>query len=95
MKTNFASVGFVALATSKGVSLPAAEEASTMETWSQRKDFDHDYLQEMAVDHRTTVALFEKAAQSDDPEIAAFAHRTLPTLRHYLRMLQEGCKVAR
>ena len=44
MKTNFASVGFVALATSNGGSLPAAEEASTMETWSQRKDFDHDYL---------------------------------------------------
>jgi putative membrane protein len=49
----------------------------------------------MAVDHRTTVALFEKAAQSDDPEIAAFAHRTLPTLRHHLRVLQEGRKVVR
>ena len=52
------------------------------------KDFDKDYLKEMEKDHKETVELFEKAAKSEDPDIAAFARKTLPTLQQHLHTVK-------
>ena len=48
------------------------------------KKFDRAYIDEMVKDHQGDVAEFEKAARSKDPEVQAFAERTLPTLQDHL-----------
>ena len=57
--------------------------------------FDRNYVNEIGVAaHRDTVALFEKTARSaHDPDVKAFAAKTLPDLKHPLDMaktLQSG-----
>jgi len=75
-----------ALAMKKGVTLPAPD-SKPMQKWAKNnKDTDDEYIAEMVDDHKEAVDLFEKAAKSDDADIAAFAQKTLPTLRHHLEM---------
>jgi putative membrane protein len=79
----------MALAARKGVTLPS-KEMKWEEKWSKKtKDVDDDYIKTMVDDHEDDVKLFEKAAKSDDPEIAAFAQKTLPTLQHHLTMARD------
>jgi putative membrane protein len=45
-------------------------------------NFDKNYLTLLQQDHQETIALFQKETQSgDDPEIRAWAKKTLPTLQ--------------
>jgi len=49
--------------------------------------FDKAFGQKMIMDHRKAVALFAREATSGkDPELKAFAEKTLPTLREHLDM---------
>jgi putative membrane protein len=51
------------------------------------KDFDKEYMKAMVDDHEKDVKEFEKAAASaSDPDVKAWAAKTLPTLRHHLEM---------
>ncbi|MEO6994542.1 MAG: DUF4142 domain-containing protein [Lacunisphaera sp.] len=84
-----ANTELMALAAEKGVALPA-DDMKASEKWSKKdKDLGKDYIKEMKEDHEDAVKLFEKASKSDDPEIAAFARKTLPTLQHHLAMVKE------
>ena len=48
-------------------------------------DFDKYYVDEMVDDHETDVNAFEEqAAKGSDPEVKAWAAKTLPTLRKHL-----------
>jgi putative membrane protein len=51
-------------------------------------NFDKRYANEIGVSaHQDTVALFQKeAANGKDPDVKAFATKTLPTLNHHLEM---------
>jgi len=74
------------LAVSKGITLPA-DSMKIGEKWATKGgDLDEDYVEEMKDDHEDAVKLYEKAAKSGDPEVAAFAQKTLPTLLHHLEM---------
>ena len=78
------------LAVSKGVALPETETSKLTEKWSDKSgNVDRKYVHEMVEDHEDAVKLFEKAAKSDDADIAAFAQKTLPTLQHHLMMAQD------
>ena len=80
------------LAANKGVTLPA-EDLSVSADWAKKTgDLDRAYAKEMVSDHVGAVKLFENASQSADPDIAAFARKTLPTLQHHLAMAQELAK---
>jgi Predicted outer membrane protein len=84
------------LAAKKGAMLPMKDDTASklMEKWSKKTDdLDEDYIDEMVDDHQEAVALFEKATKSEDPEIAAFARKTLPTLQHHLTMAKDLKKV--
>lgn len=83
------------IATGKGMT-PPAEPTAQQRADAQRlgrlngEAFDRAYARQMVVDHRKTVALFEKQARSGrDPELKDFAERTLPALREHLQMAQQ------
>lgn len=79
----------LSLAARKGVTL-SPDNMKAGEKWSKKtKDLDDDYLKEMKDNHEDAVKLFEKALKSDDPDIAAFARKTLPALEHHLSMVKE------
>jgi putative membrane protein len=51
--------------------------------------FDRAYLEEMVKHHETDIQEFERAAQSDNPQVREFAQRALPTLRQHLQQAQQ------
>jgi putative membrane protein len=84
-----------ALAQQKGVTLPA-DPAKPPGGGQQRLDkiaapaFDREYVTHMLKDHRKDVAAFRKQAQKgSDPDVKAWAAKTLPTLEEHLRMAEE------
>lgn len=80
-----------ALAAQKNITLPTApgeEHQKHITDLSGRKgvDFDKNYIGLMEKDHMEDINLFEEAAKNEDmdPDIKAFAQKTLTTLRaHY------------
>ncbi|PYO48534.1 MAG: hypothetical protein DMD84_20850, partial [Candidatus Rokuibacteriota bacterium] len=53
-------------------------------------DFDRDYMSEMVRDHTEDIALFERAAEtSTDPDLKAWATRSLPMLREHLALARQ------
>jgi putative membrane protein len=80
-----------AIARKKGLKVPDsldAEHQATVQKINHKSggEFDQAYGKQMEKDHATTVALFEGASQSADPDLAAFARKTLPTLRNHKQM---------
>jgi putative membrane protein len=52
-------------------------------------EFDRAYVDQMVEDHDADVELFEEQANSStDPELKAFAAKTLPTLRKHLETIK-------
>lgn len=54
-------------------------------------DFDHDFMQQMVRDHEAVVELFQNAStdQNVDPELRAWAKKTLPALQGHLKEAQQ------
>jgi putative membrane protein len=84
----------MALVKTKAISVPTAldqkhqEEADRLAKL-QGPAFDRAYLQHMVKDHEEDVQLFStQAKQGKDPELKAFAAKTLPTLEEHLRMVR-------
>jgi len=78
-----------ALAAQKGVALPPPDGKVAHKGAEIRKGADDEYIAAMTNDHKATIELFEKAAKSEDPDIAAFALKTLPRLREHLESAQQ------
>jgi putative membrane protein len=82
------------IAAGKGLQLPTTPDAHNQEMLAKMEklsgtDFDRAYMDHMVKDHKKDVAAFEKEASSGkDPEIKAFAARTLPTLKEHLQMAE-------
>jgi putative membrane protein len=83
------------LAQQKGVTLPS-DPGKLPGAGQQRLDkvaapaFDREYVNHMLKEHRKDVAEFRKQAQKgSDPDVKAWAAKTLPTLEEHLRMVQE------
>jgi putative membrane protein len=52
--------------------------------------FDKAYMSDMVADHRHDVAAFKREATSGkDPDLKAWATKTLPTLQDHLKMAQD------
>ncbi len=57
--------------------------------------FDRAYMNAMVRDHRMDVAAFRRESQSGrDPEVKAWAAKTLPTLEDHLKEAQQADKTA-
>lgn len=84
-----------ALAAKKGVAIPERPsiakqtEIDKLNTVDAKK-FDAEYAQKIGLAaHKDAVALFTKAsATAVDPDVKAFAAKTLPALQHHLEMAQ-------
>ena len=83
-----------ALATQKNITIPTSldpDHQKHIDDLRKRTgdDFDQHYIDMMEKDHKEDIDLFEKASQdSKDPEIKAFAAKTLPVLRVHLDSVQ-------
>jgi putative membrane protein len=87
-KTN-AELG--AVAKRKSIALPDELDAGHEAAIAALKvrngpNFDAAYAKQMVAAHAGAIALFKQAAQSTDPDVAAFASRKLPTLQHHKEM---------
>ncbi len=83
------------LATSKGATLPAMllrkqrRQVQHLEGLSPAR-FDRAYAKDMVRDHKHDIKAFEKAAKhAKNPELRAFAQKTVSILKEHLRLAQE------
>ena len=83
------------LATAKNITLPAMsadELKATKDRLSKLTgaDFDREYMSMMVAGHDKAVAAFQdQSANGSDPELKAFATRTLPTLLEHQTLAKE------
>jgi putative membrane protein len=83
------------LAAGKGMTLPGAVDAKDKATIRrleglQGEAFDRAYMEDMVNDHQADIAEFQREADhGSDPEVKAWAAKTLPTLQHHLQMAQD------
>ena len=91
-----ANTELAALASSKGVSVPAKDLAPSKWSKKNSKDFDEDYMGKMVEDHEEAVKLFTKEANDGkDADVVAFARKTLPTLQHHLEQAKDLKKMVK
>lgn len=78
------------VASQKNLEVPATMEDSHMNRLNELKkktgaEFDKEYMKEMVDDHEKDVDKFRKQSENGkDPEIKAFASKTLPVLQMHL-----------
>lgn len=83
-----------ALARQKGVTLPAAlpkKEEKKIAKMEKAKNFDKTFIHEQGIeDHKHDIKDFKKAAkEAKDPDVKAYAEKTLPTLEKHLQRAEE------
>ncbi len=87
-----ANAELMSLASSKGMTLPTAidekhREQVTKLSAMSGAEFDRAYINMMVSDHNKDVAEFEKeSTKGGDPDLKAFATKTLPTLKEHQQM---------
>jgi len=90
-----ANVELKQIAAQKGIQLPGdvnSEQKSEMDKLAKMSgaEFDKEYMSAMVKDHKDDVKDFQTQSQSgNDPEIKAFAGKTLPTLQQHLQMAEQ------
>ncbi len=82
------------LASAKKIELPTAPDPAHQKALKNLQarsgdSFDKAFKAQMVSDHKATIALFEKEASSgSDPDLKAFAAKTLPDLQQHLKMAE-------
>ena len=86
------------LAQTKNVTLPSdvdAKDKATHDRFAKLSGaaFDRAYIQHMVAGHRKAVAAFKKESTSGkDPDVKAWATKTLPTIEDHLKTAQDIAK---
>jgi putative membrane protein len=86
------------VAASKNLTLPAdlnpeQKEMKDKLTKLKGAGFDREYIKHMVEDHVEDVTKFEEEGKNaSDPDVKAFATKTLPTLREHLQLAREVAK---
>jgi len=86
------------IAQSKNISLPSDLDSKDKALMNRLEklsgaQFDRAYMQAMLKDHRADVSEFRKEASAGkDPDVKAFASKTLPTLESHLQLAQDDNK---
>ncbi|WP_423148200.1 DUF4142 domain-containing protein [Rubrolithibacter danxiaensis] len=76
------------IAAKKSINIPASLAGKSENLISKKGiEFDKAYINAMLSDHEKAVALFQQAANEvQDPDLKAFATKTLPVLKEHLDM---------
>lgn len=88
------------IASKNSITLPSAPGPAEQATYNRLSKlsgaaFDKAYADDMVKDHQEDIAEFKKEASSgQNPDIKAFASKTLPTLEEHLKMAREMQKTA-
>ena len=83
------------LASKKGITLPTDIDAKDQATYDRLSklngaEFDRAYMADMVKDHRTDVSEFRRESEhGGDPDLKAFAGKTLPVLEQHLQMAEQ------
>ena len=86
----------MAIAKSKSIDLPndlTFEQKSTIDKLSKLSgaEFDKEYMADMVSDHESDAKEFENQSQNGtDPELKAFAAKTLPLIQRHLQIARDG-----
>ncbi|HLK51086.1 MAG TPA: DUF4142 domain-containing protein [Bryobacteraceae bacterium] len=86
------------VASKQGATIPSAldpKDQAELDHLSKLSgaEFDRAYMQDMVKDHRMDVAEFRREANNgQDPDVKAFASKTLPTLEDHLKTAEETQK---
>jgi putative membrane protein len=56
--------------------------------------FDQAWLAQMAQNHEASVDLYTAASRSADPDVKAYAEKTLPVIKHHLEQIEAMQKTA-
>jgi putative membrane protein len=89
-----ANAELMEIARRKGINVDTSASSEQRQAASKLQDangaaFDSAYTDEMVQDHQKAVQLFEDYSHTGkDPDLKAFAEKTLPTLRNHLAMAQ-------
>jgi putative membrane protein len=88
-----ANTELATLAKSKNLDVPKSldsEHQAMVQTMSAKSGaaFDSAYAEHMNMDHTKAIALFEGASRSTDSDLAAWAKKTLPTLKEHKEMAE-------
>jgi putative membrane protein len=82
----------MAIAASKGVKVDTRHKMDKMSK-KEMANFDQAWLAMMVNDHQKDIAAYQRQAQQGtDPELKAFAKKTLPVLQKHLKMVQAAQK---
>ena len=82
------------IASMKSIPVPAAPEGEKRVEVEQINalsgaELDRTVLAKLDESHRASIKLFEReASEGSNPELKAFAAKTLPTLREHLKMVE-------
>jgi len=82
------------IASAKGIPVPVSPESEKRAEVEQVSalsgaELDRTVLTKLDQSHRASIKLFEReASEGSDPELKAFAAKTLPTLREHLKMVE-------
>lgn len=82
------------IATSKNVTFPTDVDAKQQAMYDRLSklsgaEFDRAFMQDMVTDHRATISEFRRESKSGtDPDVKAWAAKTLPTLERHLQMAE-------
>ncbi|MDB6018378.1 MAG: outer membrane protein [Pedosphaera sp.] len=82
------------IASQKGAALPTSTTSAEQKEVDRLKglsgtDFDKAYMKRMVKDHKKDVKEFENAAKkAEDPDLKAFAVKTVPVLQEHLQMAE-------
>jgi len=86
------------VATSKGITVPSDTDAKSKATMARLAKlhgaaFDAAYIKDMKMDHQHDIAEFSKESSSgQDPDIKAFAAKTLPVIKEHYSMISDMAK---
>jgi putative membrane protein len=83
----------MSLAQKKGVTVPSTlpkKEQKKVDKLAKAKDFDKEFIHDGVEDHKHDIKEFEKEAKDGkDPDVKAFAQKTLPVLQKHLARAEE------
>jgi putative membrane protein len=80
-----------------GLPGPTDAQKATKDRLAELKGvaFDRAFLDQIEQNHKDSIDLFTKAATTADPDVKAFAERTLPVLKQHLQHVQDAKKAPR